>query len=502
MAKKSSHDFSQPTRQSYVAILIITYNLYKVIVRNLIPLFIAFLIGGSAKSKGGYIFYSIMVIAGIAAIYSIIAFFKYYFYLKEDHIIVNKGVLRKTKLEIPFERIQSINFEQNVIHRLFGVVKLNMDTAGSAKEEVQLNALNIDLAKRLRSHILSNRVIAPTNESQEELQVEEDVREEIFRLSIPQLIKVGVTANHLRSGGLIIIFFFYIYDSLEDFGLNVVEKLEEYTPVFQQVARSLFIVLFLVVLFFIVSFFISIINTILRYYNLRMFRRGDGFVIDSGLFNRKQYAAKDSKIQMVGWSQNLLQGLARIYSIGLKQASSIENSLKSTFVAVGLSSQNISKIIDYLYGIRAEEFQSMDWQSVDRYYLFRRLYYSTVAAIIATIIIVFSQDWMDLIYVLVFFVVAVMASFLNYKKKKYGLSEHFLSVKGGTFGHSVELIEQYKIQSVSLTSTPFQRRRELASLRIMTASGLLQIPDIPSTIALRLKNRLIYTIEKSQADWM
>ena len=139
--------------------------------------------------KSPWFIYGIIAVALIAGLFSIIAFFKYFFYIKDNKLIVEKGVFKKSILEIPFDRIQSINTEQNLIHRVFKVVKLNMDTAGSAGNELQLFALDMDLAKQLNAKILKEKKEAQVvNKAEEE--VESAERKIIFHLTIPQLLKV------------------------------------------------------------------------------------------------------------------------------------------------------------------------------------------------------------------------------------------------------------------------------------------------------------------------
>jgi len=113
MKKNENFDFSFPQRQSYVAILLIAYKLYKVLLRQLFPFLVIFLFGNKLKKASDSIFYIIIAVAVLGGIYSIISFFKYYFFLKENKLVIQKGVFKKSTTEIPFDRIQSINFEQN-----------------------------------------------------------------------------------------------------------------------------------------------------------------------------------------------------------------------------------------------------------------------------------------------------------------------------------------------------------------------------------------------------
>jgi len=60
----------------------------------------------------------------------------------------------------------------------------------------------------------------------------------------------------------------------------------------------------------------------------------------------------------------------------------------------------------------------------------------------------------------------------------------------------------YKIQGIKIASSPFQRRRKLATLTLYGASGSMMIPDIANERALALKNYMLYKLETAREKWM
>lgn len=442
----------------------------------------------------------IIAISIIGFIYSIIAFFKYYFYLKDDKLIVQKGVFKKSKIEIPFDRIQSINYEQNIIHRLFNVVKLNMDTAGSVGSELQINALDHKLANAISDHILKHRSELSATMSSEERSSKEE-KKVIFRLSIPQLLKVGITENHLRSGGIIIFFFFWLWDNLRELGLDFMERMDDYAPMAKVVSASLIVISSLVVLFILVSFLISLIRTVLRYYNLIMYRIGEGFSIESGLLNRREYAAKDHKIQVLTWSQNLLQSWSSIFELRLTQASSIAVNDRKSLSVAGLEWEDVKETEAYLFKNDFHELSDIETYPVHPYYRFRRMYYWTIILVPTIIATAYFQEMTVSTVLFLWYLLGMVSSQLKFKKKRFGITDNLLLLQGGTFGKSETLLQLYKLQNIKIHSTPLQRRRELSSLTLYTASGQVSIPDIGYTTCVRLKNYLLYKIESSSKSW-
>ncbi len=499
MKKSDSIDLTQPTRQSYTAILIIMYRLYKLLIRQLFPIILIVLLQGKLASSPWFI-YGIITIASLASLYSIVAFFKYYFFIKNQKLIVNKGVFKNSVLEIPFDRIQSINFEQNLIHRIFKVVKLNIDTAGSAGNEIQLYALDQNLANELSEIILRNKKKSTTDEGV--MDETPDERKIIFRLSLPQLIKVGITENHIRSGGVIIFFFFYIYDSLKDLGINVIEKSEQYAPMAEQLAQSLTLMALFVIFFAIVAFVISLVRTILNHYDLKMYRKANGFVVVSGLLNKKERAAKDDKVQIIKSSQNLLQRLSGIHELVIKQASSAIVSDVKSIKVVGLSGMDVSDTYRYVLKSSFKGLAQLNMKKVEFYYLFKKLYYSSLLFLPLILISGYNHRIDLLIYAFALYIIALIGSRLAYRKKRYGIGTSLVKIEGGVFGFNNQIVENYKIQSLKIKASFFQRRRGLCTLIIYTASGSMKIPDINEASALKAKKFLLYKIESSRKAWM
>jgi len=498
--KKNSHDFAQPTRQHYVAILMIIYKFYKGLVRQAFPLILLFFVGNKAKRSGMLLQVALIVFAVLGTIYGVIAYYKYYFYLDEDELNIKSGVFGKKLVNIPFERIQTIDFEQNIVHQIFNVVSLKIDTAGSAKSEFKFDALDRDTAEQLRTMILQKKkslakVSLPTES--EEKAIEEKAKT-IFSLRPVDLLKVGITENHFRSFWLIVITVLYFMQSAEDMGFNLWQY-------FEGVDNSMFfksIALFLsaAVFFVIISLLYSLVRTLLRYYNLRFQRTNSGFKIISGLFNRREVAARDTKIQIMNWSQNLLQKIINIYEINLKQASSVQLKSKKSITVPGAYMEQIRDVQKYLF--KRKELNNLVFNEVSPHYFYRKALYLILVFILILVLLVFLDKLPHLIWISPIFILWMLSAYLSYRKKKYAVNNFVLQTNGGVYGHGHSLMKLYKVQSVKIKRNLYQRRRGLSTVIVYTATGGLSIPYIPHPKALMLMDYFLYKVETSKAKWM
>ena len=68
-----------------------------------------------------------------------------------EDIVIESGLLHRTRRSIPFHRIQDIDIEQRLGQRLFGLAKVRIETGGSGKDEGVLDSVSLAEADHLRS---------------------------------------------------------------------------------------------------------------------------------------------------------------------------------------------------------------------------------------------------------------------------------------------------------------------------------------------------------------
>ncbi|MBK9687806.1 MAG: PH domain-containing protein [Saprospiraceae bacterium] len=485
-------DFDSPQRQSTIAILLVILKTLKVLFRQIaLPFFVFVVMGKKGSDYGTYFVVFICSISFISMVYSIINHFRSFYYIANNELVVHSGILGKKKLSIPIERIQTINFEENLIHKLFHVKRLKIDTAGSGEKELELAAIDNPKAEALRNILLGNKEHSMVFDTQ--MPKREEV---IFSLDIPDLIKAGLMENHLRSGGLILVFMWWIYANLQEVGINAEDYIEEV----EKPAFSINLFLLGIGFFILVSLIISLFRTVFKYYNLHLSRSGNGFKISQGLLNSKTISALDHKIQTVSWSDNLLKKLMGIHDLKLKQASSKTVESKESIIVPGCSYRHIMQICQYVFPSWSPNL--FTFSKVDKSYLYRSYYFSIILGLLAIgISYIFKNN--TAIYGIVVLVAFLMVmSYLGYKKLAYGYNREWIHLKGGAFGDKHVVSPIFKTQSLKISQNPFQRRKNLVNLTLFNASGSESIPFIPRETALIMSNYVLFKIEIDKRHWM
>ncbi len=493
--KRNDVDFSVPHRQSYAAIVMILGRSLNIVLRQLFPVFIVVFLG-SSQNRGPYLIYVGLATAVITLTISIINFFVTYFYIKDDELILHTGVFQKKKTAIPFDRIQSVNFEQNIFHTLFNVVKINIDSAGSDKNEFEFHAIDKTIALSLRDTLMegqSERIVLQENLETDTNRVN-DVK--IFSLSITDLLKAGFTENHIKSGGVIIFFFFWIYSNLQEAGVEV----DEYSDNIDVEAIGGSLLGLLIFLFLVVSVGISLFKTVIKNFNLSLYKSQDRFKIHHGLLTRRETAAKYHKIQYLTWSDNLLKKIIGFYNLYIHQAASNQLKLKQNIFIPGVQTHHIEMVADELYG--SEHLENMELKNIDPRYFYRMaVIYLLLGGALSFVLYYFSSPVL-ILYVVIVLGFLMLNRFLGYHKKKYGYNTEMLHIKGGIYGDKNTIMPLYKIQATEIRQSPYQWRNHLCSVVLYTASGNLIIPYIALSEGYRTVNYITYKIESVKKPWM
>ncbi len=503
----TSHDFSVNTRQSKVAILLLIWKFYKLAFRQFLAL-IAVLAVGISKSSMIALWGLFIAISVLVIVMALLSYYRFYFRIEDDELWIQKGVFKKSNINIPFSRIQTVNFEQNILLQIFQNVKVEIDTAGSSKKEFSFDALKQPVANELREIILERKKIqapvAVDDDSEKEAleweELEDSENHTIFQLSGGQLLKIGLTENHLRAGLWMIAVAGYLFSTANEVGFKVEDRIKD-LEVFEQFNPGLITALSFIPALILILILVSIVRTYLRYYGLSFDRLTNGFKIYSGLINRKEFSAPDNKIQKVAWGDNPLRRIFGIFVLWLKQARSADSDRNRSMSIPIITEDYIQQTLRHLYG------DEMDKPSFEhptsKHFFYRNLIYfiGIPAAIICTAGVYFKL-YIILAIGVIYFLYFSITTYIQYRKSRFSFNDFMVLRKKGIYGNYREIIPWYKVQAVDIVQGIYQRRYSLANLILHTAAGEMKIPYLDLGQAQKLRDYALFHAETSDKEWM
>ncbi|MEM4296699.1 MAG: PH domain-containing protein [Candidatus Anstonellales archaeon] len=87
--------------------------------------------------------------------YSKLYYKTYYYNIKEDSIIIRKGVWFKSQISFPYYRIQDVYIDQDVLDKLFGLYDVHLATAAETSAPLaHIDGLNEENATKIRDLLL------------------------------------------------------------------------------------------------------------------------------------------------------------------------------------------------------------------------------------------------------------------------------------------------------------------------------------------------------------
>jgi putative membrane protein len=487
----------EPQRQSIFAIILILLKLIRVLVRQVWPIALILVVNRGDNLR----LWLVLIVAAIgifSLIGSVISYLKFTYFIKDDQLHITKGLLRRTNTDLPFERIQTVDFEQNVIHQIFNVVRVNVDSAGSKGSEVSFDALDMEQARALRDFILAQKASQKTTEITDEIR-HEKAEELILHLSPGDLVKIGISQNHLRTAAIIFGAMWALLDNINQaFDTDIVELASNQAEML--VTGSIILVLIAIPVFLIISFLYTLVRTVLRYYDLRFTKTESGFKLVSGLLTKKEKSAQKNKIQIIAWSTNPVRKLFKMYNLNLYQASSIDVIGGKAISVPGCYKPHVDKTLESVFpGVSDVVYETHGIHPLARFrfILFAGLFPCLVFTVVALVTNNYSLFWAWL-----YFPLSVVMGQLYYKKRKLQLHKDFLIASGGIFGTKHKILEIYKMQSVKLNQSFYQWRKDLATVTMYTAAGDVRIPFIPIDKAREIRDYLLWRIESDGRGWM
>lgn len=502
----SDLSFHHPQRQSPAAVIFILITFLRRSVRRFWFLFL-FVFFQKGESRTTYFLGLLIVISILQLASSLIHYFRFYFYVDGDELILESRRLQTTRTNIPFDRIQTIEFEQGILHRFFNVVKVQIDTAGSEKAEMSLDALDMDRAEALRSFILAQKAqhAALKIEEGEATEEEQDFMPEppkdelMLALEPGELFRVGLAQNHLRTAGIIVGFFLGLYQYVDEFIDLDRDDVTQYIIGIEGSAVLFAILGVLPVLLF-AAVVVSVVRVVFRYYGFKAWKTARGLKLQAGLLTRREQAATRSKIQLIRWYQTLFELRLGISRVRLFQAAGNQVKKKEALTLPGCHDAHRDRLTAVL--LSEEEQESYASHKISRKIIYRRVLFRGVLPAIGLGLLSASPLGYAAILWILLIPFSIWTARRYYDRFQLMINEYSVQVRTGVWGSRGVLLPWYKIQAISLSSSPFERRHGLYTVRLATAGGTVRIPFVPGALAKELADFGLYKVEASQKAWM
>src|SRR5690606_15176417 len=137
-----------------------------------------------------YAVLGITILILLIVLMSYLSWSRFTYYVEEEELRLEYGIFIRKKRFIAKNRIQSFDLTQNILHRIFKLVKVEIETAGTgADAEASLNAVTLLKGEALRAQLKSQSI------NKEESVEEETISDPTQTITSKGILIAGATSG-------------------------------------------------------------------------------------------------------------------------------------------------------------------------------------------------------------------------------------------------------------------------------------------------------------------
>ena len=264
----------------------------------LLPL-VALLFFGSRRQNDEWPFHLVTLAVAAALIVSaVLHYLTYRYRIGRGVLIIRSGIFERTRREIPFARIHNVVVHQNLLHRLFGVAELRLESAAGAKPEAEMRVLRLRQALELEQLIRQGGSSHATVAGQP---AAEPATTALLALPLPELVRQGLISNRAMVAVAALIgaaWQMFPREQAQDFirdqsrqAFGYASRLQLDTPALLASGVAMLLAALLLMQL------LSIALAIVQYHGFRLSAQERRLTVERGLFTRLRSSVAQRRIQ-------------------------------------------------------------------------------------------------------------------------------------------------------------------------------------------------------------
>ena len=426
-------------------------------------------------------------------------------------MVIRTGFLFHNERHVPYARIQNIEAVQNVVHRMFGVVEVRVQTGGADEPEATMSVLPVAALQEMRLRVLEGRSSAGHG-------TVETVRDRplvLLRLRPRDLLLSGFIENR---GVLVVgaaLGLLWELDFVPGLIQAAVGQRVSGRGTAEAIARAvsggtlrpgtMATALAVIVGFLLFTRVLSMGWAFVRLHRFTVSRDGEDLRIAFGLFTRLTTTIPLRRIQQLTIRRTPLHRLFGQSSVRVATAGGTPNgsSRQREWLAPIIRHADVPRLLqEVLPGV---DVSKLEWRPVHPGAFRRAVKGSLAAAFGASVGAIGLLRWWSVAIVPACLVLAVVQARLAVAGLAWATTDHAIAFRRGAFWRNVSIARYSKIQVVALHESPFDRRTGMATVSADTAGASgdyhVTIPYLDREVARVLSSDLAARSGRTTFRW-
>ena len=410
-----------------------------------------------------------------------------------EDIRLEQGIISRSARSVPFERIQDVSLEQNLLARPLGLVSVRFETGAGGKDEIALSYLTEAEGQRLRRLVREQSAHETLTARQESAEAE--VGETVFAMGPRRLLAFGLFEFSLAAvavlAGAAQQFDFLLPFDLWDFE-GWQERLAGPGAWLAHLGRGAQVVggAIAVASLLAVGLATGVARTFARDWGFRLDRTPRGFRRRRGLFTRTDVVMPAHRVQALQVRTRAIRrrfGWHALRFVSLAQDAGSASHVVAPFAKI----DEIAPIAAATgFALPGE----VEWQRPSpRAYLDRALLGALLPALVA-VGLLFSKAPALAIFPLLAGAFSAARQLFLWRHDRNALDAGQLYQRHGWLAPRLDVASRVKLQSVELRQGPLARRRGYADLHLGLAGGKLYFDGLPLERARELRDAVLGSV--------
>lgn len=396
----------------------------------------------------------------IAVIFAAIQYFSFGYRVVGDHLETKSGILGRHVRIVPLARIQNVNISRSWVHRILGLVELQIETASGTGAEVKIGALQEPDAHRLKEQLTG--ITAPSEVFAAPVQAVH------YRASTRDLIFAGMTENRA----------FVIVASA--FGLMaftpggddaIIEALVDWVKGHGYDSMPWWIYALGALAFFIIGWLLSIVFTLVQFWGFELSEHDGKLRRQYGLINHFENVVPRGRIQVVRSTQSFVQSWFGYSKLHAETAGSFvlnEQGGKTLLapLVLGKDQAELKQL-----ALSGRSIQGLEWRSIPRRAFWVHWRWWGLIGLAAGAGA--GYKWGLLVGAAVavgILALTALSQTVAVRRSAYAMNDELVAGRQGWLLHQMEYLPLARVQAVNIDTSPFQRRLKLATVTLTSAA--------------------------------
>ena len=264
----------------------------------------------------------------------------------------------------------------------------------------------------------------------------------------------------------------------------------------------------MLVMLVLVSF--SVVGAIISFYGYTLSKLDDKYIRRSGLFTKHEVSMRLSRLQMIVQKQDWLDLLLKRINLKFEQSNSFGKDLSSSaasskIIVPSVKPDECQALIDDAYPDNALNFLVCNdkFESISKRFILRNIVYILMPLwLLLTSFTMLNDKIMGAALVSVLFIVLSGLVVLRWKRWGIARDQNFVYLRKGLIGVDYYCFPTYKLQQTQFQQNILMKKRQLASVKFVLASGSLTVPMLNESLAYELIDEGLNKVEFCQKSWM